>query len=1401
MSQITPFVKRMRTQGGTFYTFSSAVEDIGLNINERNNVVKMSHFAMLDLPAITAPDNLEQNTFNLLAISGSLDQYEKQNSIKDGTVLVAESFQNYALNLETNLLSQDDYNPALLRSVSERVFWKWLKETGAVRWTKDTSNNGYWIEPIDTDSSLGYNSVVKYVGEISAGSVRTDTYGTYNETYVLVPTSHGQTRVYFKQDYDDNYKAGMEIGPGPATILGRQNYTKPHPDGLSYQAFYDAAYDVSTSISGWTIEVSTGDGTGYNPGSWWSAQGQIISDDNYYFTDVSTLLDSSIYDYDIKFTGTGDFEFRRSNVDALEIEFSLNNLRNIFGDPELTFDKMAIEDSVDDSFDFNAILVYYTVYNQTLDKVLATNLLGILFLDRAAGNTQGFPSMEIEIPEITKLQSNGTGFGTSYSFRINIKSDNMFDDTQAVIYDESTSSQTALTSWTDVFASLEKSLSIMNSNSQYLQYITEQYIDISSTQTQQGNLLADLQYQVNDLIGDVKGTNNTIAMFQDGDDPLIDSSIYMDEGKIGIFNPEPSYGFQVDTSLSKFMNIMIQNAIVDTSQNIILGYGSPLQIGASTYQRGVNVYDGDASAAISVLNNKINVKSNSINFESSTFTVDTPNFTVDGSLTITGTTNIAGSVDIAGYIKDGSLSGPDFIWDSGFLFLNTKGIDGGIITDNSLGSQFFWLNGELAVTGGGSGASFLSQLLDVSIVGVPNDGSILSYNSALSYWMPTSIQTTLEGLSDTSLNGTSDGEFIVYDSGESKWLVRSGLEWDGTYLSVGDQTSQIFTSGNDMWVSKAGGDLLLGAQGNVSIQGSTDVSITGNNINIDGSLTLSVNNGDKVLNISQTTNKVTIGDLDEVGNGGQLIIDGINGKIDAVCLDGSDVDVSVSGYVSGKNLLGADATISNKLSVTDVSITNNLSVDGSVFLGNVPVGVPDTSQYVLFVHEGEQQLKRTVIWDASYLAFTDGVDNRIVTAGGPGSIQGEANLTFDGSILEFNNDTNKTIRMKADDVSNGLPMTIKGADAVGYSVSSSGNTTVLPFYTGGIVTPAGTGIFPGLPTTKNYGTYNGYGVLTGVTTVTTLFNFIPGYTYQTVYGTTTYTGYDGGDLRIEAGSGGDGSTGGGLGIVNIGGDGGDLILNAGEGGSGYSSPGLKGDVLMSGNDFLLDGDGTAQINGSAIVLNSDIVDVGERIRHRGDTDTYIEFTSDIIELTAGGVNMLRAAEGTEGGNLFNINPDGVDIDFYIKGDGGPNDNLVHVDAGNSRVGINKNNPTTTLDVNGSIKASGNVECATVTQAKTLSGTTTAASETPITAAEGEIWEIRGVETGGSLTGPGNYGSWTVLVFKEGGNNLLEAQIIDNGSSGSSVVRLSQTSTSIQIRIVPGTYTGSSSYRWTALRVN
>ena len=691
----TPFIKRMRSQGGTIYTFSSAVEDIGLNINEKNNVVKITHFALLDLPDISKPDNIQQNRFNVLGIDGALQTYDESGSIKDGRVVVGESFQNYALNLEANLLNQTSYNQAVLKTVSERVFWKWLKETGAIRWTSyDTSisETSYWVEETDSDVSVGYNSVVKYIGQISSGSVRTDTFGTYNETYVLVPTSHGQTRVYFKQQYDDNYLSGMELGPGNANILGRESYTQPHPDGLSLLAQYDVI-DSSITTGSWTMSYDIS-GNGYNDGWWYTGQNKTFTNDNYYITDLSTVLvDPSTYNYKLRYSGASTIEFQRSNVDALGIEFDLDALKTIYNDSALTYDKMALVYQADDTFDFNAVLIYYTVYNQTLDQALATNLLGILFLEPTSGSTSGFPIMEITIPALTKIASDAAGFGSSYSFRLNIKSDNILDDTHATIYDESTSSQTALENFSEVFSNLEKSLNILNKHTNTINYITKQYISISSTQTQQENNLTDIQTQMNSISREISGTEFTIPIFSNGDDPLVDSSIYMRNGNVGIKTRNPLTDFDVSGNI-KTKNITIEYAVKDTSDNLLIGYGTsyknPIQIGASTNTRSIDFYPGYARSMI----------------------IEDSSIKIDSSLHIFGNVDFSKDINI-----NGTVTSLDLSVNQGLIVNNDTSLYGNLYVDGSI---------------------TLSSSIDI-------DGSIRfrGFNDASIYWLSVDITGVL----------------------------------------------------------------------------------------------------------------------------------------------------------------------------------------------------------------------------------------------------------------------------------------------------------------------------------------------------------------------------------------------------------------------------------------------------------------------------------------------------------------------------------------------------------------------------------------------------------------------------------------------------------------------------------
>jgi hypothetical protein len=695
-NRVTPFVKRMRTQGGTIYTFSSAVEDIGLNINERNNVVKISNFALLNIPPINHSLNYKENYFNVNAIDGTWKYNGASASIKDGRLLIAESFQNYALNLETLLLSQTGYNSTLSNTVSERVFWKWLKETGAIRFVPvDTSAGLKWIEELDIDGSAGYNTVVKCIGAVSAGNVRSDTYGTYNETYVLVPTSYGQTAVYFNQVEDENYYHGKIISGGTVNISGRETYTLPHPDGLEYKAYYDYT-DSSISAGAYTLQYDQSTGS-YNTGWWFTPYSSLVNNANAesYLIDSSSYINTRIYHTNLRYNGgSADFGFRRSTVDCLSIVYDLNTLRDIYqsNDSAFSYDDISLPpNSVNDNFEFNAVLIYYSVYNSTMDVKLATNLLGILFLDVPLGNSSNIGNTGITIPSLTKLQSNAAGFGTSYSLRLNIKTDTLIDNTNAVIYDETTSAQTVAEDFIPVFSNLNYAVELLSKQAGTINYISEQYGTLASQQQQILNDVTELQSQSGGSGGGssstIIGTPGAMAMFSGGDPALgesvlSDSSIYMYLGNLGFFTSSPTYKFQVDVSM-KVKDIIIENAIRDIDGNVLMGYGSPLTFGSvnPTTDRPIWFHNGNPLP---------------------TMTIDSSEVTVFGKLNISDGSIFYNDVDIKnifvpknyvdaclGQFIRSTSTGSGIVWSAGFFYVDVSVVAGGV--------SLAYVDGSLAV--------------------------------------------------------------------------------------------------------------------------------------------------------------------------------------------------------------------------------------------------------------------------------------------------------------------------------------------------------------------------------------------------------------------------------------------------------------------------------------------------------------------------------------------------------------------------------------------------------------------------------------------------------------------------------------------------------------------------------
>ena len=125
----TPLVRIPQPQGGTMYAFASSARDITRAFNSADINFEFSKYALLDLPDFTQ----STNGSNAIDFTANLKQASGQPYVANmPNVDFAQTFQNYALNLEELLLNDDDYDPILMQSDAEKIFFKWLSSLGAI---------------------------------------------------------------------------------------------------------------------------------------------------------------------------------------------------------------------------------------------------------------------------------------------------------------------------------------------------------------------------------------------------------------------------------------------------------------------------------------------------------------------------------------------------------------------------------------------------------------------------------------------------------------------------------------------------------------------------------------------------------------------------------------------------------------------------------------------------------------------------------------------------------------------------------------------------------------------------------------------------------------------------------------------------------------------------------------------------------------------------------------------------------------------------------------------------------------------------------------------------------------------------------------------------------------------
>lgn len=412
----TPLLRPLRDNGATLYVFPSANEDIGLNLNSRATGVAMSHYALLNLPVMF----------------GNTDP-------KTESIAIATDLQNYMMNLECTLLNQDSYNYQEYHTVSERAFFHWLKSFekryNNSKLSLERTQNGNDVYYKETDNT---NRVVQCFGAIDAGNSLSTEFGMFNETYVNIPTSYGNGPVFFKQVQDSaetNYIYGKTYNAGDSEYLqGRKN----NVDTLKILSDVKPKYDSGTSYK---LDDAY----------------EIVKDINEIQSACRAFIDKD----------------KNKNI-------QINSYDDVNIDQKTQFSgKYCDITSEPCEFGFNAILLYYSVYDQndTTKTAYAINLFGIVFLDSPSSVQNG----QAKIPSLIKKKSFGGAnkanfFGNSYSFRVNIKTLSVYDNTDAMIQDNTTMSSINSVDFSDVVSNLNRAIDVMNTNVQSTMAIQDAYM-------------------------------------------------------------------------------------------------------------------------------------------------------------------------------------------------------------------------------------------------------------------------------------------------------------------------------------------------------------------------------------------------------------------------------------------------------------------------------------------------------------------------------------------------------------------------------------------------------------------------------------------------------------------------------------------------------------------------------------------------------------------------------------------------------------------------------------------------------------------------------------------------------------------------------------------------------------
>lgn len=541
----TPLIRTPQADGGTFYTFSSSARDLSKTLNNENLRLVFSKFVLLNLPDF---DRLDPTTFsnyqNYMQFD-TIDGMIANGGLKsDPNVNWTESFQNYALNLEELIISDANYDNTTNKSVTERVFFKWLKETGALRFRTATNlekspaiTDPRFVEEDEVKTGpVQYRRVVKYIGDIDIVNNVDKAGEAYTELYINVPTEVGGTpTILFSSLSDNNYQPSLKIQGSDEYILGRGTSTI-HPQGLDVFAFYD--YDQP---------LLGGGPAGYtDPNANWMGESTPPNTTDSYFTEPLTFIDPSNVDirkYPADYgspAGYSGSAYRRSNLDGISVDFNPNDYEQIVTDPTISNIQQFNGSDLASTFEFNAVLVYYDMVDLSNSANNATNLYGILLLDNITPTTDG--GYIQRYPKFKPNKVTGQN-GNSYGFKINLRFDASPGTAgiDTIVNDYNTFSMGL---FSEATAQLQESVKIFQKQQLELSELDQRVISLENT-VSSVSTLSSMQLQLNNMQSQI---DNASLAFSSGT-TLLDLIAKNSDDIQALANGEVSTTLQYNTNV------------------------------------------------------------------------------------------------------------------------------------------------------------------------------------------------------------------------------------------------------------------------------------------------------------------------------------------------------------------------------------------------------------------------------------------------------------------------------------------------------------------------------------------------------------------------------------------------------------------------------------------------------------------------------------------------------------------------------------------------------------------------------------------------------------------------------------------------------------------------------------